>query len=211
MADPLSPSKMAEMSPEATAQAVDALLKQQVVFQEHIRQLQQLVQHQAEQMEEFQKRQPGSVQTTRIGYGQVHFPSLARCGSRADRSPVRGVHGAGKETGRPQTTSETGGSRCRAPALVTVAALVSRVNETGRQGSRGQARTARAVAFARENAARPAVWKLPTHACFAHSCPTCSVQPPARCGESGPDSLLSPQGIAQPHGALGCIPSRLAV
>eukprot|EP00802_Teleaulax_amphioxeia_P009805 Tamp_09827.p1 GENE.Tamp_09827~~Tamp_09827.p1 ORF type:complete len:435 (-),score=55.55 Tamp_09827:772-2076(-) len=70
MADQPSPTKLPAMSPEATAQAVDVLLKQQVVYQEHIRQLQQLVQHQAEQMEEIQKRQFARIHPTRIAPDQ---------------------------------------------------------------------------------------------------------------------------------------------
>ena len=78
MTDQSSALKLPEMSPEATAQAVDVLLKQQVVYQEHIRQLQQLVQHQAEQMEEIQRRQLARVQPTRIVPGQVQQHSLSR-------------------------------------------------------------------------------------------------------------------------------------
>jgi hypothetical protein len=50
---PLTPEKMSQ---EVTAHAVDVLLKQQQVYQQHIRQLQQLLHRQAEQMEEIQNR-----------------------------------------------------------------------------------------------------------------------------------------------------------
>jgi len=106
MADQPSPTKLPAMSPEATAQAVDVLLKQQVVYQEHIRQLQQLVQHQAEQMEEIQKRQLARIHPTQIAPDQVQQNPLSRDAMRlaacsaACRSCARAQGAAGRQADR---------------------------------------------------------------------------------------------------------------
>jgi len=98
---PLTPEKMSQ---EVTAHAVDVLLKQQQVYQQHIWQLQQLLHRQAEQMEEIQNRQLVLAQPL-VAQVQAQLHTISRMASYEQAAgPAQGytlaqMHDAVSEAG----------------------------------------------------------------------------------------------------------------